>query len=75
MMVRIFVDENGFEEFEIQEYRRLLNEESCPLIHYYCKYHDRDFIIDILLFIANRADVVIDDDDSLIVRGMSLLSM
>lgn len=75
MMVRIFVDENGFEEFEIQEYRRLLNEENCPLIHYYCKYHDRDFIIDILLFIANRADVVIDDDDSLIVRGMSLLSM
>ncbi|GEM_PF-5012078 len=65
----IFVDKNGFEEFEIQEYRRLLNEESCPLIHYYFKYHDRDFIIDILLVVANRSDVVIDDDDSLIVRG------
>ncbi len=65
----IFVDKNGFEEFEIQEYRRLLNEKSSPLIHYYCKYHDRDFIIDILLVVANRSDVVIDDDDSLIVRG------
>jgi len=38
-------------------------------MQYYFKYRDRDFIIDILLLVANRSDVVIDDDDSLIVRG------
>lgn len=66
------VDEDGFEEFEIQEYRRLLDEESKPLLYYYCKYHSRSFIIDVLLAIASRSDVVIDDDDALIVRGDQL---
>lgn len=66
------VDEDGFEEFEIQEYRRLLDEESKPLVYYYFKYHSRSFIIDVLLAIASRSDVVIDDDASLIVRGDQL---
>lgn len=65
---------NGFEEEDLLRYRSLLKDFTKPLFGYYIKYHGKETVQKVLLSIADRSDIVIDDDNDLIQTGADFLA-
>jgi hypothetical protein len=60
---------DGFDNESIEKYKTILGDFTGTLTGYYLSYHGTDFLHRILLAIANRPDVVVDNDQGIILRG------